>query len=288
MTTVEPLEVKVIYSASRRGPRPTKRVGPRSSTNTSLLVTVGVLSLAVAGALYYATWLRADPKLRVRLFMRTPLPGVNLDDVAQALVPPDAKDAAISPRPASGPRAVTASEGVRLSSAEVQAQLTEAKLRVAIVVGWVALVTVAIAVLAVCGGALTGRGLDGSRRALLCIVGVIALAGLGWSAYSRLGPEWRFVPQHLRLGVGAGLIVLAMAGTLVARGGRGLAYVAAVLLILSAAGTVAALQLTVQHEVVKLDELPMQLLPLSICVFVAQSLWGWILLPLAPRLRSGR
>lgn len=278
MTTLEPVEIKVIYSASRRGRRGTYRIGSAASTGVSLTVFVGVMSVAVAGALYYTTWLRADPKLRVKLLMTTPLPGLNLDAAAAALVPPDAG------KPASPVRQQPARPAV--SAAEVQAQVTEAKLRVSIVVGWAALVTMAAAALALSGGDLVGRGLGWSKRAGLCTVGLVAIAGVGWAIYSIWSSEGRFVPAHLRLGVLAGLILIVVFGLLLGRGGPRLAYLSAVLLFLSSAGSVAALQLAVQHEMIKPDELPMQLLPLSAVVFIAQSLWGWILLPLAARLRG--
>jgi hypothetical protein len=236
------------------------------------------MSMVVAGALYYVTWWKADPKLRVLLLMRTPLPGVNLDDTAGALVPTETGTP--TKRAANPPSQPT------LSKAEVQAQLTEAKVGIATVIGWGALVTLAAAALVLSGGALLGATMALSKRSVRSLFVVVVVVVAGWAVYVFMSPGGLFVPDHLRISVLAGLLVLVTVGLLAGRGGRGLTYLAAILLILSAAGSGIALDMSVRHELIKPDELPMALLPLTLSVFIAQSLWGWILLPLAPRLRG--
>jgi len=164
--------------------------------------------------------------------------------------------------------------------------MTEAKLKIATVVGWLILATIAAGALAVLGGASIGRSTSPATRVWLCVLGGSAAALVLVVIYTLPGPEGRFTPSHIRFSILAGLIVMAIVGLIIGRGARQLCYVAGVLLILSAAGSVAALHLAVSHELIKPEELPLQLLPLSVVVFIAQSLWGWVLLPIGSRLRK--
>ncbi len=273
---MEPLDIKLVYTASKRDRRRARPAYAAAPTRASFIVFVGALSVVVAGALYYVTWWRADPKLRVLLLMRTPLPGVNLNDAASALVP--AEKGTPATRSANPPTRPVVSTG------EMEAQVTEAKFVVATVVAWVALITLAAAALALSGGALVGASGALSERVVRPVFTTVAVIAVGWGIYAFMSSGGLFVPDHLRLSVLAGLIVIVALGLFVGRGERALTYLAAILLILSAAGSGVALDVAVRHGLVKPDELPMALLPLGLLAFVAQSLWGWILLPLAPRL----
>jgi hypothetical protein len=81
------------------------------------------------------------------------------------------------------------------------------------------------------------------------------------------------------------VVVCALLGWAIGRGTRGITYVAAVTLVVSAVGSVVGLYLGTLYDAVEPAELPMPLLPFLATVFLIHSIWGWILLPLASRVR---
>ena len=78
------------------------------------------------------------------------------------------------------------------------------------------------------------------------------------------------------------MLLAALAGSAIGRGARGLTRLAGVLLILSAVGSVAGLYLGSQCGAIRPG---LSSLTFMGIVFVVHSAWGWILLPVAARIR---
>jgi hypothetical protein len=275
MQTESPVEVKVVYSASKRRRRPpVVHIGPSSAGSTKLMV-VGLISAAMAVGMYYATWWKADPELRAMVFLHTPLVGLDFDGVSTLMSKAIAPDDGVA---SEGPASVGAAEDV------AAAQLVKAAQFVITILGWEAISTLSILVLALLSGGLIARADAGRLRRAAVIMGLIALglvviAGLWlWSRYER------FEPKQLRTDVAALVVCFGLLGLMLRRGGCKLGRLAAFLLILSAAGSAYTLNVLVEFGAVKLEDLPWALLPCMAAVFVAHSLWAWLLLMLAPRL----
>ncbi len=275
MQTVSPVEVKVVYSASKRRRRPSVvRIGPSSAGSTKLMV-VGLISAALAVGMYYATWWMANPELNTMVFMHTPLAGLDFDGVStllsKAIAPSDVAAA-------SGPTSVSATEDV------AAAQLRSAAHFVITIVGWHAMNTASILILLLLSGGLIARTDAKRLRRAAVTLGFIALAiaavaGLWlWLRYGR------FEPKQIRTDVGALVVCFFLLGLMLRRGGCKLGRLAAILLILSAAGSAYTLNVLVEFGAIKSKELPLALLPCTAIVFVVHSLWGWTLLLFAPRL----
>ncbi|UCC29101.1 MAG: hypothetical protein JSU86_12965 [Phycisphaerales bacterium] len=295
MNTPAPLDIKVIYSATkrhRRGWWASRAAVPIQDTG---LVVLGILNVIAAGGLYYATCWWADPELRFRVLMHTPLPGVDLreaklpsaspptgeeaqpiwiiSEVAkqQGRLPPD-----LVPDSAEAPRDLTAN---------ARAQTAQAVKFVGTVVGWEALATIAACALALAGGALVGRAGTAGLRLAGVVVALVGLVAIGWAAYDLWVQYGRLVPDQLRTDIGGLVLLAALAGLVIGRRIRGLTYLAAIILILSAAGSVVGLYVGAQFDAVKPEELPLPFFAFVVVVFVIHSLWGWVLLLLASRIR---
>ena len=107
MPGASPLDIKVVYSGSSG-----RRVRVRSSRSRgglrrSSLIAVGLINLLVSGGLYYGTWQWADPELRVKLFMHTPLVGVDIEAAADAFLPMQPMDHRAVPRRQTNSRSST-------------------------------------------------------------------------------------------------------------------------------------------------------------------------------------
>jgi hypothetical protein len=241
------------------------------------LAALGVLNVLIACGLYYGTWWLADPELRVRALMHTPLPGVSLDDTAKIFDSMQLKS-----QSGTSPQAALKALG---AEPDARGRTTDAVLFVGTLVGWELLATGAACALAMSAGALLGRVGGAVFRlagVLLALAGMIAV---GWMVYGLWTQYGRFVPGQLRFGI-AGIMLIAWIGGLTLRGrAKGLTLLAAIMLILSAAGSVFALKIGVQYDALSPDELPLALTTSLAAVFALHSLWGWILLPLALRIR---
>ena len=165
----------------------------------------------------------------------------------------------------------------------VQGATSEAILFVGTAIGWEALATLAACALALSGGTLLGRaGGAGWRRGVL-ILCLLTLATLGWAALGLWTKYERLTPDLLRYGIAVFVVLVALTGLALRRGEKLLTYLAAIVLILSAAGSVVALCIGSRYEAVNPAELPMPFVIFLALVFALHSLWGWILLPLASR-----
>ena len=268
MSTAATLDIKVVYdvrSRRRRGRRAAP--APRGRRGLSLVV-IGLVSLSVAASLYYGTWWRADPELRLKLLMHTPLPGVDVGQAAAAL----------------GPSSAAAPSAPKPASSSTPAARKHAIWFVGTALGWEVFCTLAACALALAGGAQLGRVSTSSWRAAGMALGFAVLCFAGWKAYGLWVQYHRFVPDQIRVDVGVVVLIFTLIGAWIARWARGLTLLAAILLILSACGSVLGLYVASHYGAVQPSELPFSLLPLAALIFVTQSLWGWILLFLSRRL----
>lgn len=259
MTDTGTLEVKVVYSASGRQRRIPRSRRFRRTTPASRLAVFGFINLLVAGAAYYAVWWKAEPELRFKLLMNTPLPGMDAEKSADA--PPRTPE----------------------EQAEItRAQTAQATLFVGSVVGWLTLATISLALLAASGGALVAKG-NNALRVFAVFLAMAAFAWALWYMYERWVQYERFVPSHLRLCVGSLLLIIALVTLLINRGARKLSFTAGGVLLLSAVATVAALHIGRQFNAIKAEELFIPFWALAALLFAVQALWGLAMFPLATR-----
>ena len=237
---------------------------------------LGLMNLAVAGGLYCATWWWADPELRIKLILHTPLPGVDLDATAGVLVPPQSQSSHTQP----------VKEGSQAPGAAsaVGGQTAQAVLFVATVIGWEVLTTIAACALSLSAGALLRRAGGPVVRRGGLILGLLALVVLGWTAYSLWTEYERFTPHHLRYAIAALVVVFAMIGLVIRRGEKRLTHLAAIALIVSGAGSVLGLYIGAHYDAFESEQLFLPFVAFLAVVFVIHSSWGWVLLPLASRI----
>jgi hypothetical protein len=268
------LQVSVIYDGSRpRGVR--GRLSPGTGRDPrARWFLVGLMNVVAAGGLYYGAWWRIDAEvIYPRLILRTPLPGVELEQFANLFGPPTEPGAR-------GP-AVRASSDQASRDARQEAQEAGVLLW-ATAYGWLAVTTIACWILATSAGSLLGRGLGrGVHRASgwlagVAVAGLLVAAGVIWSRQ-----EMGFPPDTLRVGVGGLILTGLLFGVSIGRGVRGLLRAASLVLVLSSVATVAALVIGARVDAVDAE----QVTPLFLAgVFAAQSAWGWVLLPISWRI----
>jgi len=272
MNALTPIEVKVIFDASSRGRRkPTHRVrsSPRVSRSSPWIV-LGVFNLLAAGGLYYAAWWRVDPFIYLTLMLKTPV-DMDLDQAAGIFIPRnhEPREPAAQPLPVSVASSPWTGDTVR-------------KVMGTAAYGWLTLATAAACALALSCGAVFGR-IGGSpwRRAGIVLAATLTLALAAavfvvWSEYGR-----KYLPIHLRFGMGGLALWTASIGLALGRAARGLARFAAFTLILSAVGTVVALYLGAQCGAIPPEQSTSLYLTLA---FLIHSIYGWIQLPMLSRI----
>ncbi len=273
MTTIAPLEIKVVFDASARR-RPGSGVKPavvRSRHERSRAWTaVAALNLIVAFAMYYAIWWKADPEIYLILMMKTPMQ-MDLDAAAGIFVPSS------RPRELAASVAIPSESGVSSYDAPTSQRLIPTA-----AYGWLALATMATCAMGLSAGAAGVRGGGPHWRTFGWIASAMLLLGLGVAVYgvwTRYGV--RYPPNHLRLGM-AGLLLLSTAlGLAIGRGARGLSRLAAVCLVLAAVGTVVALYLGAKTGAIEPRYTTANALAAA---FAAHSAYGWLLLLVTWRL----
>lgn len=381
MSAAPPLDIKVIYSASgkraspkRAAPPPRPQRDPRSHrrpegsraaatsgrTSPFKLLLLGVLNLAVAGGLYYATWWRVDRELiYMTLTYKTHVPGVNLDEFAKLIVPnaappprvsrgttaptrgrgsqpgarekasgrrvgnsrrtgrtrQDARPEVQNPEPSAGakdepsPNATetggaqqptnaagsdtragemaAATEQETASGDQHQARYTgetATKIIGISAYGWLTLSTIAFGFLAMAAGALLATAGGHRWRRIGLILSAGGLAGLCWFGYSTWVQYGEAYPTgHLRWGMGGLALLAVLVGMAIGRAPKGLNRVAAAMLLVSAIGSVVALYLGHLCDAIPAEQASLGFLAV---VFVIHSFYGWLLLPVASRLRA--
>lgn len=239
------------------------------------------MNLFMALALGYATWWPADHFLVQKFCFNTPL--LTTDPETGSLKAMDIDEVGrmfgIVPRPGS--------ERLPLPSADTSKSPEANGVRDATILwatgyGWLTLSTIACAALALSGGAAWGRAGGPALRRVGVILFGGGLLGLAWAAYESYSRyAAKFPPDHLRWGMIGLLTLLLFMGVMIGRGVRGLARCAAILLILSAAGSAVGLYLGAQCGALS----PERSTFLTMCgVFVVHSLYGWLLLPISSRM----
>jgi len=263
--TSAPLEVKVIYdSSSGRGKRGI--VVTRTRVANSRWLVVGLLNLLVAGAVYYGTWWRVDRDvLYPKLIMKSTIPGVDLNQVAQAFGPKNA------PRRQSQP------------PSQVVTTIDRDTIQLGVVAyAWLALATISYGALALSAGSLLGRWRVDSIRRIGVILTVAAAAGLGLTAYIVLNKHGMQYPTGaLRWSMGGLGGLLLFVGLAIASHVRGLAKLASITLLLSAIGSAVGLILFGQVDAVPKEQTTITFIGM---VFFIHAFWAFILWPVSSRL----
>lgn len=275
MTTTRPLEIKVVYSASKRHRRRGRLARVGGVAGPVFLVCLGALNLAAAAGMYYGTWWRVDKFLYFKFVTTVQLPGLDVDVAGGLLVPASGA----TPRSTPAPTPEVAAD----ANATFSGQTANVVLGVT-AYSWLTLATITTCALALSSGRALGRA-GGSLWRLAGIVLMLGLAAvLAWWGYG-VGVEhgMQYKPSQLRIGMGGLTLLLFFVGLAGGRGVRRWTYAASILLILSAVASVIGLYLGSLSGAIAPGDLPMALLPSLGLVFVIQSLWGWILLPLASR-----
>lgn len=234
-TTSQP-EVRIIYSASPADRKRVRRAGGRSRTGVSAIgVMICLLNLAVGAGLYYAVWWPIKANVWAVAMLKTPVPMTQdqMDAISAAFgVRPSRRERISEPEPVAPP-----------PSPAITGRAAQSVIW-GVVGGWIALMTLACVTLAASAGSIVG-GWSGpaakSFFARLAFLALLALAGgvgyVVWQ-YGFGFPAW-----SLRWG---GASVMASALLLLAwraKSGRRATRVCAVLLVLAAVGTAAALYL---------------------------------------------
>lgn len=242
------------------------------------LVLGGLLSLIVAGAMYYVTWWRADPFIYLTFMTRMPLEvspefAANPFGITSAPKPPaeDAVETAAEP-----------------SAEEVFVPRWQGKtaqvLIPATAYGWLVLATSSACAVALAGGAWLGLA-GGKWVRVLGVVGVLGLVGgVGFFAYRIwTQSQMMFKPDQLRVGMGFLALLLALMGLTGAGRARGITKFAGVVVILAAVATAAAIWLWAQSGALDLHYAAW---PKLAAAFGIHAVWGVVLLVCAKRIRA--
>lgn len=235
---------------------------------------MGFICAAVAGGLYYGIWWRVDPELQVMVFMHTPLAGLDLQGVGELMA-----------QAMSSPSTDAAKGSVPLGTTEevASAQMRQAAHFVGTVLGWELLAALSVCTLAMFAGGVIGR-VDAARlrrvamfsASIALVIGICAAVIL-WFYYGG------FEPKQWRTDIGILIVGAALVGLIMRRGGRKLGGAAASLLIVSGACSSYLLYVLVQFGAIETSALPAGKWVCMMVVFLAHSLFGWILLAWAWR-----
>ena len=274
MASTAPLEIKVVYDSSKRRRRTSyRRVTAPTKRRMGPLLLVGVLNLAASGGLYYATWWHADPFIYLTLMMKTPV---------------DVDPGAVGAIFGVSPEAPSSQKGPGVREQQPEGPVWSGKTaQIAIPItsySWLTLATIAACALSLASGAVLGRAGGSVWRRIGVVMTIIVALGLGYAVF-RVWNEYgaRFLPNHLRFGMGGLTLLLLMIGLSIGRGARGLTLLAAIVLILSAMGTAASLYVGRKCGAIE----PALSTPAYLALaFAIHSVWGWILLVVSGRVRS--
>ncbi len=272
MSVSPQVEIKIVYGGRSRKGRSRWSYSPPAAP-ARRLIALGLVNLLFAGGLYYGTWWHADRQLQVLLLMHMEFSGVDTDAVVSGIIPKDAP-------PLNGKAPATVRRAPPATAAG-QGLTSRGILFGSTIYGWEALSTLAMCLLALSSGRLLRRAGSSSIRVAGALVGLPVIAGLVWLVFSRWEKFGGYVPDELRFSSGAAIVAVLLFGLLCGRRTRGWTLLAAVMLILSAGGTVWGLYFGAQCDAIDPKYATTGFLALA---FGLQSLWGWILLPVAARL----
>lgn len=275
--TTTPFEIKVVYDASRKRRGTAIRTSAVRQTQRpgAGLVLGAMLNLVVAAAMYYAIWWKADPFLYITMIKKTPMdvpPSFAANPLGLA-TPED-----LEPR---GPEPSTA------SNSEANAGWSGKTAQVVIpaaAYGWLVLATASAFAVALVGGAWLGA-IGGHWIRVAGLIGLLALVGgVGFFAYKIWAEyEMMYKPDQLRAGMGWLTLLVALLGLAAAARARGITKLAAVVVLIAAAGTPVGLWLWNQC-----GALDPQFANWSwmAAAFVIHAAWGIVLLVMASRIRA--
>ena len=276
MPTTAQVDVKVVYTASKRRRKPIREIGPPGSRPSKGLLTIGVINILLASAMYAGTWWWADSELRVKVILNVPVPGIDMNQLG------DLFGVASDPPVLGNPAATLSNTPLGAASA----QTSSVGVFIGTFIAWEIVISMAAAVLALSGGAILGLsgGQSWRRRGMFLTLGVLIafIVGAYW-VWSQYGIKYRL--DHLRWGVGLATLWALCLGLAIGGRVRGLTFVAAIALILAAGATTLGLYIGLQFEAFHPTDFPWSFGVFAAAIFAVHSLWGWILLPVAARMR---
>lgn len=269
----EPIEVKVIYDASARRGRVVRRASPALRTSRTTWLLLAFLNLLAAGGLCYATWWRVDRFfIYEKLILKTPLPGLDLNAAAQMFGIPPA-----GPVNEQRPPTITDPASPNRFVGETARTVIGAS-----AYSWLTLATIACCALALAAGA--GLGHVGGRPVRLAgrVLAILSAGALVWAAWSTFETHgFEFPLARTRLGYAGLTLLCVLLGLAFGRRPGRLTRLAAVCIVLSAVGSVAALYFGAQCGAIEPAQASIGYLSK---VFAVHSAYGWLLLPIAARL----
>lgn len=293
MTSAEPLDIKVIYSATGRRAQPV-RVAPtakpkaaavsapvkrsvavrapivRVHASTRGVLALGALNLMVGMVMLTVTWWPVDQFIYQKFVYKTPVDIAALGPMfglkpEQIQAVPEESSAPAAPQPAitgTAAQAVIASTGY----------------------GWLVLSTIAGYALTLAAGTALGQCSNSTWRRHTVIVFMGVLLGLGVAGvYTWQEFQTRFPPDYLRWGMLIGGVAFLLLGMIFDRGVLRWSRCAAVLIIIAAVGSVVGLYLGALSGAIPPAQSSIVFL---LIVFAMHSLYGWLLWLLAPRLAA--
>ncbi len=295
MISTKPLDIKVVYDASkRRGAKTVARaiLPRRAGTRAGRAVWLGLFNLAVAGAMYYGVWWQVDPYIYITLMKKTPI-DLPADFASGGLfVTPDPRHST-SFGNANGPDSGNGADAAANEPSPKWVGKTAQIVIPATAYGWLALSTLAICAVGLAAGASLGFGKKASFRWIGWTLAVVTAAGIGYALYrgwSQANPSestnglierlakaqlsLKYKPIHLRTTMGAvGFLALSI-GLTFSRRMFGTLRLACVMVVLASLGTVAGIWLWSQCGAIE-TTLPIPLL-MGIA-FLVHSGWGWLM-----------
>lgn len=292
MPPSEPLDIKVIYSASGRPARAVRvaavtkpKAAPVASTRTSparptvvrtpassgRVILLGVMNVAVSLVILGVTWWPVDSFIYQKFVYKMPV------DISQ-----------LGPMFGLTPEQLEESTGGHLSQpAASEPMITGTTAQVVIAAsgyGWLTLSTLACYTLALAAGTAFGQVFSAAWRRYAVIIFMGVLLGLGvagvdtWQKF-----QTRFPMDYLRWGMLIGGVAFLIFGMMFSRGAFRWSRVGAVLTIVAAVASVAGLLLGRMSGAIAPEQSGAVFLLL---VFVVHSLYGWLLWFLTPRLAA--
>lgn len=229
-----------------------------------LILVLGAMNLLLASGLYYGAWWRIEPKVRVRILIHSPLPGVDMKATASQF---------LRPRPGATPH--TPSGPMVTPEQATTREIAQVALFYGPIIAWVLTVTLAICFMALAAGAMIGRLKTRGGRLAIVALCMAALGAAGWRGIHLWSHFERWVPEHWRLTVGVVATLFLMIGLLARRRARGFSYLAAFTLILSAVASAVGLRVGAHFDAVAPEYATLSFIA---TVFAIQSAWGWVLL----------
>lgn len=277
MSQPQPLEVKVIYSASSRGRRRApsvrapgpKRSSPRSGRSAGLLL-LALMNLAGAGGLHYWSWWKVDKEIYFQLALKAEIPMTAISGQTPA-AGGSAKDAfSVTAPAAANTPLVSKRQMVLVGSAY----------------GWLTLATLAALALAMSGATLLVRSLGDWLRWPGIALLVLGTCASGWLALDIVGElGWQFTNTQWRQAMAALVVLAGLLGLSIGRWHRGFTKLSAALLILLGIGSAGGLYLLSRFDGVP----PEQAAPTFLAIaFAVHAAYGIILLPIASRIPRSR